>query len=69
MMGASKMPLDSTFSALSSGGAAQRHSYVTPMELEANIVIKAINIGFLRSRSEAVDNNFNTHNLTNDKNR
>jgi hypothetical protein len=41
----------------SSGGAAYRHSYVAPSELGMNIVIKAINIRLLWSRSETVDYN------------
>jgi hypothetical protein len=41
----------------SSGGAAYQHLDVAPPELETNIVIRAINIRLLRSRSETIDNN------------
>jgi hypothetical protein len=41
----------------SSGGATYQHSDVVPPELETNIVIRAINIRLLRSRSETIDNN------------
>jgi hypothetical protein len=41
----------------SSGGAAYRHSYVAPPELGTNIIIEAIKIRLLRSRSETTDNN------------
>jgi hypothetical protein len=41
----------------SSGGAADQHLDVAPPELETNIVIRAINIRLLRSRSETIDNN------------
>jgi hypothetical protein len=46
----------------SSEGATYSYSYVAPSELAMNIIIKAINIGLLRSRSNLlITIDFNLH--------
>jgi hypothetical protein len=42
---------------VSSREATDKHLDVAPPELATNIVIEAINIGLLRSRSETIDSN------------